>query len=175
MKRVLLSDVRNGLSRFLCAAEKQKIVITRHGRPAGVLIGFEAGSGLARVPVGDRSAVPPTARKAECQRPCRAQYIDSMKAPIRLRVPSPSGRGVSLFLPPPSGLWRSHECESIFLSPPHSVFRGSSRGLQSLGAEYRIGRERKFLSGNLQHSWPRPSAGRAADCQERAGNSMAPL
>ena len=33
---------RNLVSRFLREAEKQEIVITRHGKPAGVLIGFES-------------------------------------------------------------------------------------------------------------------------------------
>jgi prevent-host-death family protein len=34
--------VKDDLSRFLREAERQEIVITRHGRPAGVLIGFES-------------------------------------------------------------------------------------------------------------------------------------
>jgi prevent-host-death family protein len=42
MKEVPLSEVKDDLSRFLRAAEKQDIVITRHGKPAGVLIGFES-------------------------------------------------------------------------------------------------------------------------------------
>ena len=41
MKEVPLSEVKDDLSRYLRAAEKQDIVITRHGKPAGVLIGFE--------------------------------------------------------------------------------------------------------------------------------------
>ena len=40
MKEVPLSEVKDDLSRFLREAETQEIVITRHGRPAGVLIGF---------------------------------------------------------------------------------------------------------------------------------------
>ena len=40
VKRVPLSDVKDDLSRYLREAEKQEIVITRHGKPAGVLIGF---------------------------------------------------------------------------------------------------------------------------------------
>ncbi len=40
MKEVPLSEVKDDLSRFLREAEKQEIVITRHGKPAGVLIGF---------------------------------------------------------------------------------------------------------------------------------------
>ncbi len=41
MKKVALSEVKDDLSRFLRLAEKEEIVITRHGKPAGVLIGFE--------------------------------------------------------------------------------------------------------------------------------------
>jgi prevent-host-death family protein len=37
-----LSEIKDDLSRFLREAEKQEIVITRHGKPAGVLIGFES-------------------------------------------------------------------------------------------------------------------------------------
>lgn len=42
VKEVPLSEVKNDLSRYLREAEKQQIVITRHGKPAGVLIGFES-------------------------------------------------------------------------------------------------------------------------------------
>ena len=42
MKEVPLSEVKDDLSRFLREAEKQEIVITRHGKPAGVLIGFDS-------------------------------------------------------------------------------------------------------------------------------------
>src|SRR5260370_41508872 len=42
MKEVPLSEVKDDLSRFLREAEKQEIIITRHGKPAGVLIGFES-------------------------------------------------------------------------------------------------------------------------------------
>jgi prevent-host-death family protein len=34
--------MKDGLSRFLREAGKQEIVITRHGKPAGVLIGFDS-------------------------------------------------------------------------------------------------------------------------------------
>jgi prevent-host-death family protein len=37
-----LSQIKDDLSRFLREAGKQEIVITRHGKPAGVLIGFES-------------------------------------------------------------------------------------------------------------------------------------
>ena len=40
MKTVPLSEVKNDLSRFLRLAETEEIVITRHGKPAGVLVGF---------------------------------------------------------------------------------------------------------------------------------------
>ena len=42
VREVPLSQVKDDLSRYLRAAEKQEIVITRHGRPAGVLIGFQS-------------------------------------------------------------------------------------------------------------------------------------
>jgi prevent-host-death family protein len=42
IKEVPLSEIKDDLSRFLHEAEKQEIVITRHGKPAGVRIGFES-------------------------------------------------------------------------------------------------------------------------------------
>jgi len=42
MKKVALSNVKDDLSKFLRLAEKEEIVITRHGKAAGVLIGFES-------------------------------------------------------------------------------------------------------------------------------------
>ncbi len=40
MRRVALAEVKDDLSRFLRLAGSQDIVITRHGKPAGLLIGF---------------------------------------------------------------------------------------------------------------------------------------
>ena len=40
MRRVALAKVKDDLSRYLKLAAQEEIVITRHGRPAGVLIGF---------------------------------------------------------------------------------------------------------------------------------------
>ena len=42
MKKVALAELKDDLSRYLRVAEGEEIVITRHGRPAGVLIGFES-------------------------------------------------------------------------------------------------------------------------------------
>jgi prevent-host-death family protein len=42
VKEVPLSEVKDDLSRYLREAETEEIVITRHGKPAGVLIGFES-------------------------------------------------------------------------------------------------------------------------------------
>ncbi len=42
MKKVPLSEVKDDLSRYLREAEKEGVVITRHGKPAGVLVGFES-------------------------------------------------------------------------------------------------------------------------------------
>ena len=42
MKEVPLSEAKDDLSHLLREAEKHDIVITRHGKPAGVLIGFKS-------------------------------------------------------------------------------------------------------------------------------------
>ena len=41
VKEVPLSEVKDDLSRFLREAGDREIIITRHGKPAGVLIGFK--------------------------------------------------------------------------------------------------------------------------------------
>ena len=41
MRQAALAEVKDDLSRFLRLAESEEILITRHGKPAGVLIGFE--------------------------------------------------------------------------------------------------------------------------------------
>lgn len=41
MRQVALAEVKDDLSRFLRLAESEEIVITRHGKPAGLLIGFQ--------------------------------------------------------------------------------------------------------------------------------------
>ncbi|MEX2141242.1 MAG: type II toxin-antitoxin system Phd/YefM family antitoxin [Pirellulales bacterium] len=40
MKKVPLTKLKDDLSKYLRLAEKGQIVITRHGRPAGILVGF---------------------------------------------------------------------------------------------------------------------------------------
>jgi prevent-host-death family protein len=42
VREIPLSEVKDDLSHFLREAEKEDIVITRHGKPAGVLIGFKS-------------------------------------------------------------------------------------------------------------------------------------
>ena len=42
MKKVALSEVKDDLPKFLRVAEKEEVVITRHGKAAGVLIGFKS-------------------------------------------------------------------------------------------------------------------------------------
>jgi prevent-host-death family protein len=39
MKTIPLSEIKDDLSRFLREAEKEDIVVTRHGKPAGLLVG----------------------------------------------------------------------------------------------------------------------------------------
>jgi len=40
MKKVALSEFKDELSKYLRIAEKDGVIITRHGKPAGVLVGF---------------------------------------------------------------------------------------------------------------------------------------
>ena len=40
MKQIALSDAKDELSKYLHLAEREEIIITRHGKPAGILIGF---------------------------------------------------------------------------------------------------------------------------------------
>lgn len=42
MKTVALSEAKDDFSRILRLAEKEEVLITRHGKPAGVLVGFES-------------------------------------------------------------------------------------------------------------------------------------
>ncbi|MCY3024018.1 MAG: type II toxin-antitoxin system Phd/YefM family antitoxin [Planctomycetota bacterium] len=41
MKRVALATVKDNLSKYLREAARDRIVITRHGKAVGVLIGFQ--------------------------------------------------------------------------------------------------------------------------------------
>ena len=40
MKEVALSKVKDHLSEYLRLAEEETVIITRHGKPAGILVGF---------------------------------------------------------------------------------------------------------------------------------------
>ena len=40
MRKVALSEVKDRLSEYLHLAEDEEIVILRHGKPAGLLVGF---------------------------------------------------------------------------------------------------------------------------------------
>ena len=42
MRPIPLSEVKDHLSEFLRIAADDEIIITRHGKPAGVLIGFDS-------------------------------------------------------------------------------------------------------------------------------------
>lgn len=41
MKTIALAEVKDNFSHYLREAGKEKILITKHGRPAGILVGFE--------------------------------------------------------------------------------------------------------------------------------------
>lgn len=40
MKQVKLSEVKDRFSEYLRMAEDEDIIVTRHGKPAGLLVGF---------------------------------------------------------------------------------------------------------------------------------------
>src|SRR5437870_3229461 len=40
MKRVAVSEIKDDLSKYLHLAEHEEIVITKHVKPAGILLGF---------------------------------------------------------------------------------------------------------------------------------------
>src|SRR5437667_6838453 len=40
MKKIALSEIKDDLSKYLRLAENEEIVITRHGKPAGILVGL---------------------------------------------------------------------------------------------------------------------------------------
>jgi len=42
MKQIALSEIKDELSKYLHLAEQDEIIITRHGKPAGILIGFKS-------------------------------------------------------------------------------------------------------------------------------------
>ncbi len=41
MRQIAFAEVRDHLSKYLIEAGEEQIVITKHGKPAGVLTGFE--------------------------------------------------------------------------------------------------------------------------------------
>lgn len=40
MRKVPLTEVKDKLSEYLRLAEEENVIITRHGKPAGLLVGF---------------------------------------------------------------------------------------------------------------------------------------
>ena len=40
MREVPLTEVKDKLSEYLRLAEEENVIITRHGKPAGILVGF---------------------------------------------------------------------------------------------------------------------------------------
>jgi len=40
MKQIALSEIKDDLSRYIRLAEDEEIIITKHGKPAGLLVGF---------------------------------------------------------------------------------------------------------------------------------------
>ena len=77
MIQIPLSQVKDDLSRYLRMAEKEDVIITRHGIPAGVLIGFEdpeawweelllrAGQGISIERLREKHNIKPEAARVE--------------------------------------------------------------------------------------------------------------
>jgi len=40
MRKVKLSEVKDRFSEYLRMAEEEEVIVTRHGKPAGLLVGF---------------------------------------------------------------------------------------------------------------------------------------
>ena len=40
MREVPLTEIKDKLSEYLRLAEEENVIITRHGKPAGILVGF---------------------------------------------------------------------------------------------------------------------------------------
>ena len=40
MRQVKLSEIKDRFSEYLRLAEEEEVIVTRHGKPAGVLVGF---------------------------------------------------------------------------------------------------------------------------------------
>ncbi len=76
MKQVPLSNVKDDLSRYVGLAKKEEVVITHHGKPAAVLVGFESEEGWFDYPLEND-----------------ARFLDRIEAP---RKSLRSGKGVRL-------------------------------------------------------------------------------
>ena len=75
VREIPLSEVKDDLSHLLREAANGDIVITRHGKPAGVLIGFKSEDDWFEYRLGKRSAVFAADRKSApepARRPRRA-------------------------------------------------------------------------------------------------------
>ena len=70
LKQVPLAEFKDDLIRFLREAAKRDIVITRHGKPAGVLIGRR----LVRLPARKRRTVSAPDRASAGEPSCRARH-----------------------------------------------------------------------------------------------------
>ena len=65
VRRVALAKVKDDLSRYLKLAAQEEIVITRHGRPAGVLIGFASDEDWVEYRLEHHPEFPAASRRRE--------------------------------------------------------------------------------------------------------------
>ena len=95
LKQVGLAEMKDDLSRYLRLAEEEEIVITRHGKPAGVLIGFRS-----RRRTGSNTASPTTRASSPGWRPRGGACELRVACASRRWTPARTGRssGASVHL-----------------------------------------------------------------------------
>src|SRR2546423_11566038 len=69
VRQAALAEVKDDLSRFLRLAESEEILITRHGKPAGGLIGFGREDDRADAPPGHQPQALLRMPRAPARRP----------------------------------------------------------------------------------------------------------
>ena len=91
-KEVGLAKVKDDFSRYLKLASREEILITRHGRPAGILIGFETRRRGSNIALRTTPSSSPGSLKREM--PC-ALVMACASRMWATRPRSPTGLGFS--------------------------------------------------------------------------------
>ena len=72
---VPLAEVKDDFSRYLKEAATREILITRHGKPAGILIGFESEDDWLEYRLENDPRFLKRIAKASCEPSCRPRRI----------------------------------------------------------------------------------------------------